>query len=231
MRPVKQSTELLLRRRFSAERLACYERATPDLKGAIELYRWNIELSGAVYEAIHIFEVVLRNAMDTELRVWNSGQKKSVAGRHSGDWLLDPSALLKRILENDLEKARERAGRSTQGSNPSVVRHSDVLAQLTLGTWRFLLPSKTDHGKNRLWDDALGKAFPLLKRPVPQLVAAVHGVYKLRNRVAHLEPLIDINVMAQLVNMRTVIGSIDDRVLSWFSSLQKIESALSKRPF
>lgn len=38
-----------------------------DRKKAIALYQWNTEAFGAVYEAFHVFEVVLRNALDMEL--------------------------------------------------------------------------------------------------------------------------------------------------------------------
>jgi hypothetical protein len=49
--------ELVLQHRISPERLPPYIRETPTLHEAIRLYRWNIELSGAVYEALHVFEV------------------------------------------------------------------------------------------------------------------------------------------------------------------------------
>ena len=70
---------------------------------AIRLYRWNIDLSGAVYEALHVFEVVLRNALDEQLRSWNASQPDPSTGRfHSPDWLIDPSALLLRIAGRDI---------------------------------------------------------------------------------------------------------------------------------
>ncbi|RAN71124.1 hypothetical protein B5P43_34320 [Bacillus sp. SRB_336] len=58
------SVEAILLRRLSPPRLAPYLDTAGSLQGAVRLYRWNVELSGAVYEALHIFEVVLRNAMD-----------------------------------------------------------------------------------------------------------------------------------------------------------------------
>lgn len=101
---------------------------------------------------------------------------------------------------------------------------------MSLGTWRFILPGRSDAGKQRLWDEALHEAFPHLTRSPHQLERAVEGVYRLRNRVAHLEPLINSNVQAQLVNMRTVIGAIDPLLLSWFASTERIGSTLADRP-
>lgn len=102
---------------------------------------------------------------------------------------------------------------------------------MSLGTWRFILPGRHDAGKQRLWDEALLKAFPHLRRTPRELERAVEGVYHLRNRIAHLEPIINSNVPAQLVNMRTVIGSIDPKLLSWFTSTERISAALKRRPF
>jgi hypothetical protein len=65
-------TELVLQHRISTERLAPYIRETPPTE-AIRLYPWNIELSGAVYEALHVFEVALRNALDKQLCVSRRG--------------------------------------------------------------------------------------------------------------------------------------------------------------
>ena len=45
-----------------------------DLSAALRLYRWNIELAGAMYEALGIAEIFLRNAIDTQLRSWNAAQ-------------------------------------------------------------------------------------------------------------------------------------------------------------
>ncbi len=95
--------ELVLHHRISPERLAPYIRETPTLHEAIRLYRWNIDLSGAVYEDLHVFEVVLRNAIDEQLCNWNATQPEPESGQlHSSDWLLDPSALLLRSAGRDM---------------------------------------------------------------------------------------------------------------------------------
>ncbi|WP_113718147.1 hypothetical protein [Arthrobacter dokdonensis] len=227
------SVEAILLRRLSRPRLAPYLDTAGSLQGAVRLYRWNVELSGAVYEALHIFEVVLRNAMDEQLCVWNAGQVDPTTGEsHSSDWLLDPSILLERVVGRDLPEAKNRAGHSTR-ARPKDQRdplHADILAALSMGTWRFLLPGRNDLGKQLLWDEALHHAFPHLRRPVHELERAVDGVYRLRNRVAHLEPLINSSIAAQLANMRTVIGAIDQDLLSWFASVEKIGATLKARP-
>ncbi|MBT2597839.1 hypothetical protein [Arthrobacter sp. ISL-72] len=129
--------ERVLQHRISPERLAPYIRETPTLHEAIRLYRWNIDLSGAVYEALHVFEVVLRNALDEQLCIWNASQPDPETGRlHSSDWLIDPSALLLRIAGRDIPDAGRRALKSTK-RRPHGQReplHEDILAAMSFGT-------------------------------------------------------------------------------------------------
>lgn len=225
--------ERTLQHRITPQRLAPYVAETDTLSGAIQLYRWNTELSGAVYEALHVFEVFLRNAIDEKLCHWNAAQLDPAHGRpHSSDWLLDPATPLDRIAGRDIPDARRRASKSTRRRphGQRDPRHEDILAAMSLGTWRFVLPGRNDAGKQKIWNEALQGAFPHLTRTPLQLERAVDGVYRLRNRVAHLEPLINSNVPAQLTNMRTVIGAIDPQLLSWFSSTERITPVLRDRP-
>ncbi|POH57109.1 hypothetical protein CVS28_17050 [Arthrobacter glacialis] len=186
-----------------------------------------------MYEALHICEVVLRNALDEQLCLWNVGQTDPATGKpHSSDWLVDPSGLLERIVGRGIPDAKYRAGHSTR-VRPRHLRdplHADILAAMSMGTWRFLLLGRNDLGKLLLWEEALHLAFPHLRPPVHDLERAVDGVYRLRNRVAHLEPLINSSIGAQLANMRTVVGAIDQDLLSWFASVEKVGAILKERP-
>jgi hypothetical protein len=200
-------------------------------RGAVQLYKWGMDMSGAVHEALYTIEVVLRNAMDTRLRVWNAAQIDRASGhRHSGDWLLDPAKLLVRLIRpTTLDEARRRAGQAIAAYNRPL-QHSDVLTQLTFGAWRFLLPDH-DPGRQHLWREALHKAFPHLSAPPSQLVAAVDGIYKLRNKCAHMESLLDgKNIRRQYQNMRSVLRAIDPAADQWFTSTQRITAVLRDRP-
>lgn len=222
----------LLEPRLTATRLAPYLAAVGgNRRDAIRLYQWNIELSGAVYEALHVVEVVLRNAMDEQLCAWNVTQTDPGTGHaYSDEWLLGPAPLLRRLVrEQDLAMAQARATRAIQRQRRPVL-HADLLTQMSFGTWRFLLPSR-DPGRQYLWDHALHAAFPHLNRTPRELVASVDGIYQLRNRVAHLEPLLRLgNVRHQFGNMRTVLREIDPAAEQWFVSIQRITTLLRARP-
>lgn len=223
---------------ITSTRLAPYlAEARGSVQDAIRLYQWNIEVSGAVYELLHFFEVALRNTMDAQISVWNSTQiNKGTGQHHSRDWLLDPSPLLRRLTHNgkDIAQAQQRASiAARQRTGPGRNRqpnHGDILAQTSFGTWRFLLPSN-DAGRQRLWADALQHAFPYCTRGPKMLVTSVDHVYRIRNRVAHLEPLLDTRrVRSQLRNMRVILGEIDPQLEQWAMGWQRVSTALSNRP-
>lgn len=212
------------------QRLAPYlSAADGNQRNAIRLYRWNIDLSGAVYEALHVFEVVLRNAIDTRLAIWNAEQTDR--GRTlSAEWLLEPAPLLRRLVRtSELDRAHDRAERAVR-HHRRAPGHDDLLAQLSFGTWRFLLPDR-DPGRRYLWDATLSNAFPHLSRQPHKLVESVDGIYRLRNRVAHLEPLLRSSIVReQYLNMRTVLGEIDPGAEQWFTSNQRVTRVLRARP-
>jgi hypothetical protein len=105
-----------------------------------------------------------------------------------------------------------------------------VLAQLTFGTWRYLLPDR-DPGRRLLWRDALHRGFPNLGVPEAVLVRQVDDIYRLRNRVAHLEPLLRSRIVhSRFDEMRSVLAAIDHRTEEWFVSTQRITAVLNTRP-
>jgi len=122
-----------------------------DQTRAHDLFTWNVAISGALHEAMHMFEIVLRNALDRELSAWNVRQG------HKASWLLDPNKYLLRVLDvKSLETARFRA-KKVATAKGRLRTHDDVLAQMTLGTWRYLLPSKASAAKRRLWSEAVSR--------------------------------------------------------------------------
>jgi hypothetical protein len=217
--------------RISGPRLAPYLSATEgNVRRALSLYQWNVELSGAVYECLHRFEVILRNALDEQLCGWNSLQRDRRTGRpHPRAWLLDPARLLQRLVGDDIRKATRRAQSALRGAGRPP-GHPDILAQLSFGTWRFLLPDN-DPGRQHLWHKALAAAFPSLAGSPADLVDHIDNIYRLRNRVAHLEPLLSSGMVGdRFARMRTVLPAIDPALETWFVSRQRVTAMLKTKP-
>ncbi len=193
-----------------------------DTDRAAALYLANMRLSGAALESLHMFEVVLRNAIDLQLRGWNS--------RHNGSqhWSLDPVPLLRGVLDGrgklrDAEADARKAVRSQKRD----ITHDDVLAQLSLGTWRYLLPSRRDAMKQKLWDEALIDAFPNLYSITPNtLTEWVSMSYDLRNRVAHFEPIFSRDLYARRRAMYRTIKTVSRGAQAWFGANDRFHQAV-----
>lgn len=225
---------------ISPERLSPYLRvAKGDYLQALALYHWNMRVSAALYETLHIVEIALRNAVDQQLRAWNKEQ--TVGGKSlSPDWLLEPAPLLERLVKRDkiLEaktQAKKHIRKRAQGAQPT---HSDVLAQMMFGSWRFLLKApqgkKPDAGSVLLWKDVFPAAFPemLLANRTPQdLVDDIVQVYEARNRVAHLEPMLSRRRVSEIRDSaKRILADIDKHLPAWFSSQEQITVLLGTHP-
>lgn len=197
-----------------------------DLALAHELFEWNVRASGAAMEAIHVFELVLRNAIDRELRIWNA----AMAG--TPDWALRPHPYLLRALnQTELTKAATRARRiATEHNRP--VRHDDALAQMSLGMWRYILPSKSNKSKQKLWAVSIKNAFPAWPGdwPAESIVARVSNVHGLRNRVAHLEPLHRYDLRRVRRDMRSVCHAIGPDVARFFVQTERLLPVIEAKP-
>lgn len=197
-----------------------------DLSRAHELFEWNVRAAGAAMEAIHVFELILRNAIDRELRTWN----QSMAG--TPDWLLRPHPYLLRALnQTELSKAATRA-RWIAAEHGRPVGHDDVLAQMSLGAWRYILPSKANKSKQKLWTVAIKNAFPAWPGDwsAESVVSRVANVHGLRNRVAHLEPLHRYDLRRVRRDMRSVCHAIGPDAARFFVQIERLLPVIESNP-
>ena len=208
--------------RASVERYVTQARLGPyltevgdDYLRAEELYIWNLRVSGAFHEVLGVFEVVLRNALCEELRRWH--------GKRSGTWLDDPTATFDDRRIEQIEEARvilvQRGKPTTEGR---------VVAELSLGFWRFLLSKRY---QNTLWTPHLRKAFPGMKPQKREVVYGhVEALLTLRNRIAHHEPIHRFPLADLHGRMLLVVAWIDPGMSGWLSGLSRVPSLLAERP-
>lgn len=138
--PPDAATAAQIELAVTPERLANYRRACGgDLIAAIELYRWNGELTGATWETLGHIEVLLRNALAGRMR---SRQQRL---RRSGSWLDDPGVGLDQRGRDDIATAQRRV--RTKGK---YLTDGQVVSELNFGFWRFLLARRY---QSALWPD------------------------------------------------------------------------------
>jgi hypothetical protein len=209
-----------VRSAISPGRFDRYAAVTGSLRQAVELYEWNIRLTGALHEELGMFEVVLRNALDREL----SNYHKTVLSG-DGDWFADirmPWRSAKMVAQ--LHRARSQA--TAGGRNREV--HGKVIAELTFGFWRYILAAQY---QGALWAPALRHAFPhLASQKRIAVYGAIDRLQSLRNRVAHHEPVYALNVSARHDEMLRAAAWIDPAAAAWIGQTSRVAGLLAVRP-
>lgn len=201
---------------LSPERLAPYLRATSgDLTDAVRLYEWNLAVSGALYEALGVLEVVLRNALSTQLAAHH--------GTLAGDWYDDPLGVLSDLAHEDIAAARRRVRKLGRPETPGR-----VVAELNFGFWKFLLAKRYEA---TLWTGHLRHAFPNLQ---PQSRATVYRaldeLHTVRNRIAHHEPIHRRDLTADTLTIYRMLDWIDHDVRAWAVTLSRLQPIIKVRP-
>ena len=119
-----------------------------------------------------------------------------------------------------------------------AVDHDDVVAHLTFGTWNVLLPRKdpstTPSGlkpapQARLWNEALHQAFPHHSDPAV-VKFWVERLHSIRNRVAHMEPLLDIDAMGYHRTVARLLKAIDPALTDWYTANSRVPEVWRRRP-
>lgn len=203
---------------LTAERLGSYLKASGgDLTGAFLLYEWNMQAAASALSLAAMVEVLLRNALDREMRAW-------AAAKGHDDWLT--SAPLDDRARVDVRKARERAMRGGR-----TATHGHVVAELNLGFWRYLVARKY---LTNLWIPALQRAFPHAEPDARQrqksLERHVQQLLYLRNRAAHHEPLHRRDLLKDLQQSLVVVSAIDPVAYAWVAKKQTLEEVVARRP-
>lgn len=194
-------------------------------------------ISAAVFETLSITEVIFRNAVDSALRVWNPTR-----GNFPPEWTSQAAAPLNSLVSGATRRARTNAGKERAKRDVSHPRknapitHDDVMAQLTFGAYAKLMPSldpseDTYARRMTLWNETLHTAFS--GRPGDDYRAhagRVERLHALRNRVAHAEPVLDVNFRSRVRDMSRLVDSINPQLTGWLSGTTRVHDVLRERP-
>lgn len=186
-----------------------------DVAAALDLYRWNTEITGALWETIGHVEVALRNTLADRLAYRHQQRSRP------GSWLDNPARELDQKAVTDIAKARDRVRR-----NGKAVTDGQVISELAFGFWRFLLARRYTN----LWP-GLVVGFPHApsrdRRAVEQPVIRLH---ELRNRLAHHQRVWTEPLTARWADMRDVLGYIDPHLRDWATAHSRVPTVLASCP-
>ncbi len=221
--PITKETIKAVKEALSAARMSTYEIATKPAgeedPSALKLYAWNAQVSAALLAPLHICEVVMRNAVSDALESvygakwpWSPGFERSLPLGRPGDY----------CPRKDLASARRKA--RTTGK---------LIPELKFVFWQKLLTSRYD---TRLWDAHLKRILPNLDSTKSvsavrqEIYADLEQIRKLRNRIAHHEPIFTrglTNDLQRIVNLIEFRCKVTTR---WMMDNQQASAIIKARP-
>lgn len=181
-------TQLLqqLERPLSRDRLERYRPAGGSDLQLLSNYFWNTELAAALTPVVQTVEVALRNAVHA-----------AATGSYGTEWWFDLPGVVLASQVQDVTVAKQKILRGSR-----QVTAGRIVAELTFGFWTSLFNRPYEsppYGSSRLSWHANGlmllrSAFPHLparSRTRSAVFRRADDARKLRNRIAHCEPLFD----------------------------------------
>ena len=194
-----------------------------DRVQALRLYTWNTDISAALYPPLQGIELALRHAMHREL-----------SACYGEDWYDNPAAGL-----DFRSRDRVAAAKRAVAPNGQTVVPLRIVEKLCFGFWTSLLSSggrleassdrKANYGRT-LWKPALRSAFPhrtfLTRR---QAQSAFDRLRRLRNKVAHHEPIFERPLREDYRHILTVTGWISSEARLWIERNSRVPWLLDAR--
>ncbi|MEV5360848.1 hypothetical protein AB0K45_11025 [Micrococcus luteus] len=218
---------------LSAERFATYLAAANGLRPkALALYEWNIRAASAIQQDLCHLEIGLRNAYDNALRTHWPGP---------ADWTEDPLGVFPpqpstrggkgttrpkaRVDVNG--KSRALLIKARQDAGGPTAQPGKVVAELSLGFWRYLSIKRLE---KHLWVPHLHRAFPAGTDRAQDVDNRIHRLHTVRNRVAHHEPLLGVNLPARLGDILDLAKLINPDLSAYIDGTTQIRQVVADRP-
>lgn len=195
---------------LSHPRLATYEKFTKDAEQALSLYQWNLQISSALFECLAVCEVVIRNA------VANATQAE-----HGADWAFNVRFVrsMQQNRRNELLNARQETTEQT-------------ICELPFVFWQGFFTARFD---DEIWKKHWAVALPNAKHADlatmrTEVFDNLEKIRKLRNRIAHHEPIFNRNLQGDYKRIIKIIGYCSQDTAEWVKSWQRVVELLKIKP-
>ncbi|WP_026360497.1 hypothetical protein [Amycolatopsis nigrescens] len=199
---------------LSEPRMAPYLDDAAGNKGAaLGLYEWSARTSSAAFEVVGHLEVLLRNAIDRCLRQHFREDQCGIP------WFLLPTPGGEHVADA-VAAVRERLRPQRKET-----RHQ-IIAGLSFGFWSGLLGTRYEE----LWRDCLHQVFPNSSGKRKQVAVAVERVRKFRNRLAHHDSTINVDVLFEIRQIFELAAYIDVNAARWLERCSEVMALYALRP-
>lgn len=203
---------------LSTARMSTYMKATGhDTALALELYVWNARISSALMIPSHFAEVSTRNAAHDAL-----------TDKYGSDWPWNAS--FERSLPHGAPR-KYSPNTDLVSTRRSLDSTGKVIAELKFAFWENLFTSRHD---KRLWKTHINELFPAAATDAATLRNRIRqdleDIRKLRNRIAHHEPIFTRDLASSLNKMMDLIRLRSDETAVLVESIEEATLLLAIRP-
>jgi len=188
---------------------------------SVQLYTWNSAMCSALWGPLAILEVVTRNAIHSAL----------AAGAGQANWWASPDI---HLLPGERDKITE-AHKKLADEGKAQPTADDVVAATSMGLWAGLLtagwardPQYDYHYK--LWLPHVAGAFPHRGQTGRrELWGWFNDLRKVRNRIAHHEPIWALSHSNIMTKIDDVLLAIDSDAADFVRDGQRVEMITKNR--
>ncbi|MGW7536525.1 hypothetical protein [Amycolatopsis sp. NPDC054798] len=180
---------------------------------ALDLYAWSARMSSAAFLTVGHLEVLLRNALDRCLR------------EHFREDDCGIPWFLLQVPGGDYVEQAVSAVRQRLRALHQETRHQ-IVAGLSFGFWTGLLGPKYE----QLWRECLRHAFPHSNGTRKQVVVAAERVRKFRNRLAHHDSTINVDIPFEIRKLLELASYIDGDAARWLERCSPAMAVYAERP-
>ena len=203
---------------LSAPRFATYLRAKNGNKSkALALYHWNLKLSSEFIIPLQMCEVSLGNSIVC-----------AIEKTYSRNWPWEISFEI--ALPNHAQDYNPRNDLKMQQHLPTPGK---IVAELRFAFWQKMLTRRHDAA---IWNAHFRTAFPhadqskTIQELRRQGYAMLEEIRKLRNRIAHHEPIFKRNIQEEYDRIKEVIGWTNPTAAAWVDKIQQVTQMINVKP-
>lgn len=188
--------------------------STPD---ALALYEWNINVSCAFLAPLQIFEVAMRNTISEAIEL-----------NYGPNWPFEPS------FEIGLPNPRNAySPRRDMIVHRRLETTGKIIAELKFMFWQQMFTARYD---SAIWNHHLRTVFPQSDKTksIKELRAEARGIFedirKLRNRIAHHEPIFSRNLILHMDQIKKLLKWRSGAAVSWVDRIEEVSNLVATKP-
>lgn len=202
---------LEIKNSLSEERFTPYlKQADNDAEYAFRLYLYNARLAKAFLFPLHILEVTIRNRMSSVF-VTDYGL----------NWPHEQS-FRSALSQESLKSLDKGISRSKSKNNTS-----DIVSELTFDFWSNLFRDEYDRS---LWQKNMDNLLPNSHYSRSKFQNVVRDINRLRNRIAHYEPIHKEDVSSLHTQILNTIKAASNETFKWTKHHSSVNSIMRTKP-